>query len=511
VLERIGWRGKVNVESRPSTLWIRNAALLLGVLSVAGGFAIRNPSRFISSGGAGEASGKPNIILISLDTVRADHTSVYGYDRDTTPSLRRFAAESTLYGNAISAASWTAPSHASIFTGMYTLRHGVRYDLPNNTLGKLPEAVPTLTEVLAHQGYGTAGVVANYGLLSDSLGFGRGFDLYRLAMPWMVFEQSLYPSVLRGVRHRLLPPVKEELIYVSGEKVTGAALEVLGRLAERQPFFLFLNYMDAHWPRAPPEPFRSRFGAPGRNRASHEYYGLETAVNGRGRILTEPERRDLIAAYDGGIAYLDHQLGDVFDTLRRAGVYDHALIIVTSDHGEAFGEKSLMDHGTSVYQDQVHVPLLIKFPGQREPAEVSALASGVDLYPTVMEAVGAPVGRYLAGVPLRRASGRLERVVFAEFYPEWDTWTNFPRFHRIQRAMFRDSWKLILSGDGDRELYDLSTDSGENRNLISEQPHVAAEMEAVLSAWQKNLAPVSGPSGIDKDTLDRLKSLGYVQ
>ena len=241
VLDRIGRRGKVNVEGWSSVRWIRNAALLLGLLSVAGGFAIRNSSRFISSGDAGKASGKPNIILISMDTVRADHTSLYGYDRDTTPNLRRFAAESTLYRNAISAASWTAPSHASIFTGMYTLRHGVRYNLPNNTLGRLPGAVPTLAEVLAHQGYRTAGVVANYGFLSESLGFGRGFDFYRLAMPWMVFEQSRYPSVLRGVRHRLLPPVKKELVYVNGEKMTGAALEVLDRLAGSQPFLPVLK------------------------------------------------------------------------------------------------------------------------------------------------------------------------------------------------------------------------------------------------------------------------------
>ena len=154
-----------------------------------------------------------------------------------------------------------------------------------------------------------------------------------------------------------------------------------------------------------------------------------------------------------------------------------------------------MEHGTSVYQDQVHVPLLIKFPEQREPAEQNGLVSGVDLYPTVMEAVGAPVGRYLAGVPLQRASGQLARAVFAELYPEWDMWTIFPRFHRIQRAMFRDSWKFILSSDGERELYNLSIDAGENRNVMGEQREVAAQMEAVLSAWQKNLVPVNGPPG----------------
>jgi arylsulfatase A-like enzyme len=394
---------------------------------------------------------------------------------------------------------------------MYPLRHGFRYDLPNNRLGTLPSAVPTLTEVLAHQGYRTAGVVANYAYLSESLGFGRGFDSYRLAMPSTIFEHSRYPSVLRWVRRCLLPSTREDITYSSARKITTETVGLLSQIYGREPFFLFVNYMDAHWPYGPPEPFRSRFGMPSRNMSSAAYYELVRAVDSRQRTITDAEQRDLMAAYDGGIAYLDQQLGIVFNALRRAGLYEHALIIITSDHGEAFGEKSLVEHGTSIYQDQVHVPLLIKFPEQREPAEQTALVSGVDLYPTVLEAVGAPVGRYLAGVPLQRASGRRARVVFAESYPEWDMWTNFPRFHRIQRATFRNCWKFILSSDGDRELYNLSADAGENRNVIGEQPQVAAEMEAVLSAWQKNLVPVNGPPRIDKDTLDRLKSLGYVQ
>jgi len=170
-----------------------------------------------------------------------------------------------------------------------------------------------------------------------------------------------------------------------------------------------------------------------------------------------------------------------------------------------------MDHGLSVYQDQVHVPLLIKFPAQRAPAEVSALASGVDLYPTVMEALGLPVASYLAGFPLQRMSGRAKRYVFAESYPEREMWDLLPGLRQTKRAMFRDSWKLIESSTASRALYDLSADSGENRNVAGEQPQVAAEMGAVLSAWQKNLVPVNGPQRIDKNTLDRLKSLGYLQ
>jgi arylsulfatase A-like enzyme len=490
--------------------WVRYAAVLLGLLFVAGGFVIRSRQHLIPAGDAPNVAGKPNIILIVMDTVRADHTSVYGYDRDTTPNLRRLAAESTLYRNAISASDWTSPSHASIFTGMYALRHGVRHDLPDYRIGKLPKAVPTLPEALVRQGYRTAGITSNTGNLSDSMGFGRGFDSYRLPMPWMIFERSRYPSVLRWIRRCLLPSAKEDVVYLNAGEITTQTIGALGQLAGREPFFLFVNYMDAHWPYAPPQPFRGRFGAPSRNMNGDDLDKLARAVDFRERSITDAEQRDLKAAYDGGIAYLDQQLGILFDALRSAGLYEHTLIIVTSDHGEAFGEKSLLGHGTSVYQDQVRVPLLIKYPGQRKPAEMSALASGVDLYPTAMEAVGAPLERHLAGRPLQLVSTHVARAIFTESYP-WPQWPDNPRFRRTQRAMLRDSWKLILSTTGGRELYDLSTDASENRNLMGEQPQVAAQMEAVLSAWQKNLVPVNGPSGIDKDTLDRLKSLGYVQ
>ena len=146
--ERIARRAKIPGERGFSVRWIAYAAVGLGLFSIAAGFGIRSRPRLIASGGASQAAGKPNVILIVLDTVRADHLSVYGYQRDTTPNMRRFAAESTLYRNAISAANWTAPSHASIFTGMYTLRHGVRYDLPDNRLGRLAGATPTLAETL---------------------------------------------------------------------------------------------------------------------------------------------------------------------------------------------------------------------------------------------------------------------------------------------------------------------------------------------------------------------------
>lgn len=493
-----------------SLRWVGAAAVVVALCGVSLTLVLRSRADIVPAPALPAGSGKPNIILISLDTVRADHLHFNGYSRPTSPRLDEFAAHATNYTNARSTADWTAPSHASLFTGMYALRHGVRHAPANPDLGSLPLAVPTLAETLAAQGYRSAALVANHGYLSDALGFSRGFSSYRILVPVIIFEAYRYTSLIRSVRHALLPPVNEELVYANGATVASGAVSLLPSLSSGGPFFLFLNFMDAHWPYAPPEPFLSRF-APPAAWSSKRFFDLVGDVLGQKRAVTDTERFQLVAAYDGSISYLDYQLGLVFQALQRAGLYDGSLIIVTSDHGEAFGEKSLLEHGSSVYDDQVHVPLVIKYPGQSQSATVSSLVSGVDVLPTVTQAAGAPLPRQLAGIPLTAIAPSSTRPVFAESYPGADRWQAWERFRAVERAVLRGKWKFILSTNGRRELYDLSTDPGETRNLADSEPRTAAELQALLTAWQKNLAPVSGRSGLDNDTVNRLRSLGYIQ
>ncbi|HEY3441099.1 MAG TPA: sulfatase [Paludibaculum sp.] len=493
-----------------SLRWTGVAAVAVALCGVSLNVVQRSRSNIVPAPARQSGSAKPNIILISLDTVRADHLHFNGYFRATSPRLDEFAAHATNYVNARSTADWTAPSHASLFTGMYALRHGVRHAPPNADLAGLPLTVPTLAETLAAQGYRSAALVANHGYLSDSLGFNRGFSSYRILVPVIIFEAYRYTSLIRSLRRALLPAVNEELVYANGATVASGAVSLLPSLSSGGPFFLFLNFMDAHWPYAPPEPFLSRFAA-SPAWATRRFYDLVNDVLGRKRAVTDVERFQLAAGYDASIAYLDYQLGLLFHALQRAGLYDRSLIIVTSDHGEAFGEKLLLEHGSSVYDDQVHVPLVIKYPGQSHPATVSSLASGVDVLPTLAQAAGAPLPRHLAGLPLPSIAATSTRPVFSESYPGADRWQAWERFRRVERAVFRGKWKFILSTNGRRELYDLSTDPGETRNLADSEPRTAAELQALVSAWQKNLAPVNARSGLDSDTVNRLRSLGYIQ
>ncbi|MGJ5820362.1 sulfatase [Paludibaculum fermentans] len=454
----------------------------------------------------------PNVILITLDTVRADHLHLYGYPRQTTPQLEEFARQATVFRAAVSAADWTAPSHATMMTGLYALRHGVRYDYPDVRLGHIPRSAPTLAETLQHYGYRTAALVANRAYLAPEIGFGRGFDLYRVPATPVALENSRMPSVLRSTRLRLMGITGADLPYVSGTKMVDEAATLLGKWKLGQPAFLFMNLMDAHWPYNPPPPFRNRFVSPKKAWTSTEFYEMVKLVDEEKRTVTPEERRELVAAYDSGIAYADHELGRLFGMLRENGLFDNSLIIVTADHGEVFGERSLMEHGVSVYQDQVHVPLIVKYPGQHTRKDVDVTVSLVDLFPTVLDVIGAPAPRRLAGITLRKADQLGARPVYSESYALWQKWGVEERFADVERAVYLGGLKMVLTTRGRRELYDLAADPNETRDLIASKPEQAAQLERLLRTWQQNyVKPGDQELGMGQEAVDRLKSLGYVQ
>lgn len=484
------------------------AAAGLAILSIASGYGFRLMQHHVPLDPRPSVAGRPNIILITLDTTRADHLHLYGYARNTTPNLDHFAQGATLYENSHSAEAWTAPSHASIFTGLYALRHAVRFD-PDQPLNAMPAGVPLLPEVLSAQGYRTVGVVANNGYLTAELGFGRGFDFYGVTMPWNSWEAYRAPSVFRWLRHWFLPAKNMDRYYLRSETMLPRVWDAIHQV-QSSPFFLFANFMDAHWPYDPPEPYLHRFGDPGPIRTNVLFYGAMRGFLGGTRQMTSAERSGLINAYDGGIAYMDHTLGIFFDQLRQAGLYDSSMIIVTADHGEALGEDSLVSHGYSVEGYHTHVPLVIKYPGQTGAVRVTAPVSGVDLYPTILTAAGAPVGRYPAGVPLQRLPNESSRPIFAESYSHGDAWGANEKFHRIQRAIFQQNWKLVESTTGARALFDMNHGEA-GPDVSAQQPELVHRMSKILHAWEQNLAPVTANPGLDKESLDRLKSLGYIQ
>jgi len=500
-----------------SALLVADVALFHESTASSGDWGTHGPAAESATSTPGPAL----ILLITMDTVRADHTSLYGYRRQTTPFLEELARQATRYRRAASSSDLTLSTHASIFTGLYATQHGAHHD------GRSPLALPlsprfrTLAEILCDHGYATAAVVANSGYLAREFGMAQGFSHYDSRWPVHLLE-SPGPGVflrdgLVAWLSRWAPSLRSQQLYRRAGEINRNAFALLGRVAERPGrYFLFLNYMDAHHPYLPPPPFDTRFpGSAGGFDWSRFGAWKDEVMSGR-RDVQEKERQYLIAHYDGGIAYIDSQLRALVAQLRKLGLYENSLLIVTSDHGEAFGERRLLGHGVSVYQDQTRVPLLIKAPGQRHGRVVDRWASSVDLLPTVLAFAGLPLPHGLPGRDLLHASPPPLRPVVSESFPWKPTQPWEVRFDRIQRVIHMGGdLELVVSTQGDRELYDLGTDPDEQTNLAAQDAAAAEKLARELDAWLAGLAPGSGGGkggkALSAQTLDRLRALGYVR
>lgn len=501
ILRQLGtaWR-------RPSLRWV----VLAMVCAISIGAAVwvgRDQPLIVLANNGGQPS-RPNIILLVMDTVRADHLSVYNYARDTTPQLRSIAERATLYTNAISSGDMTLSSHASMFTGLYPSEHGAHAEPDSPVPAPLDRRFQTLAEILSNQGYATMAVVANYGFLGREFQLDQGFQYFNPLPPVLGKLPEFY--LRRTVRDFIVAtryPGHTEPAFRRAKDVNGKALPLIEKAVKaKKPFFLFLNYMDAHGWYTPPTPYDRLF--PGKDVSLQPKLGdIIGEVMSMRRPLSKHERDHLISQYDGGIAYLDQQIGLLAGKLQRAGILDQALLIITSDHGEAFGRRQLMWHGNALYQNEVHVPLIIKYPGQTEKQVSSQPAGSVDLLPTILEVAGIrPPGT--EGHSLLHADPN--RVVFSETfpYPQLLAWNK--RFDRISRAAVSGSRKLILSTKGERELYNLDRDPAEQANVYkrNEAQNLEAELIKFGKASNQSDREVVRP---DKATIDRLRSLGYVQ
>jgi arylsulfatase A-like enzyme len=330
--------------------------------------------------------GRPGraVLLISLDTLRQDHLGCYGYGRNTSPNIDRFAREdAVLFEAAYAQAPYTLPSHMSIFTGLYPEAHGVLMPRVVDESGeirvaRLSSRIPTLAEVLAQQGFTTSAFTDGL-LVKGKYGFDRGFEEYR----------DEYRE-----RH-------EE----NGFRKYGKALRRWVRWHSDEDFFLFVHTYDVHEPYVAPEPFRSRFAGEPAGRelpsASLMYCSLLAKHEDR-ELHRYTSLEGLVNAYDGGIAFVDDELGKLFDLLKREGLWEEALVVITSDHGELFMENGLMiGHGLTLYNEETLVPLLIKFPGSAHAGKrVDHIVESVDIMPTVLAALNVPVPADLQGQDL---------------------------------------------------------------------------------------------------------------
>jgi arylsulfatase A-like enzyme len=363
----------------------------------------------------------PNVLLVVLDTVRADHLSLYGYARATSRTLDRLAERGIRFDEARATAPWTLASHASILTGRWPNELDVRWVTP------LRDRFPTLANYLGSHGYATAGFVANTEYCSSETGLDRGFTHYedyvldlrhlRPLRTALLVEGAWDGASTLGLwlRDRLTPGrplharVQSMLTWLSdpGRKDAGAInREFLDWLSDRQeprrPFFAFLNYFDAHAPYLPPEGAGFRYGPGPRTLA--DFTLLVDLWKTIDKSMLIPHYRDLIRdSYDNCLAYLDGRLAELFDTLQRRGILDRTLVIVTADHGEELGEHGLFEHGESLYRPEIRVPLLIVLPsGRQSPGVVRETVSLCDLPATIVDLLGLGAGSPFPGGSLAK-------------------------------------------------------------------------------------------------------------
>lgn len=458
----------------------------------------------------------PNIVLITMDTVRADHLSLYGYERNTTPNLKEFAKNATLYSHAIAAADMTLPTHASIFTGLYAREHGAHFDTSDRPLWRpLAKKFHTLAEILSENGYLTMGVVSN-GVLSPAFGFEQGFQYYDPRESAGFLRSKLPYCLMQGVRN-ILTSFSPTVVFDSGtrraEEINREVFMLLDKVQKsKKLFFIFINYMDAHWAYDPPRPFDTRY--PGKDEKFHEaqWNSLQREVMGLKRKIKDKERDHLMSQYDGEIAYLDFHLKKLFIKLKTLGLYENCIIIITSDHGEAFGERDLVNHSVSVYQDQVHIPLIIKYPNDNKGMVVHKPVSSIDLMPTILSLTGLDIPGNIQGHNLLKLDSEIKRTVISESFKNEDFLSWHSRFDRIERAIFSWPFKFITSTAGKKELYNLSDDKNEKKNIYYAMDSISKKLESQLRAWVDNTKEESGsPVLLDKDARKRLKALGYIQ
>jgi arylsulfatase A-like enzyme len=467
-------------------------------------------------------SARPNVLLISIDTLRADHLSCYGkMPVRTSPNIDRIAYEGFLFKKAYATTTWTLPSHASMMTGLFPSAHHADRSLHQTMTRPVDPLKPsaiTLAEVLSENGYMTAGIISNP-FVSGSFGMDQGFDFYDDRVD--IFEDVRYLS-LKDIS--MLFQVFKVLRLIDrndfdGERrvpeVNRIAIDWLKKNRDSEnPFFLFLHYNEPHFKYEPPPPYNRDIDG-----REIPYFDDISALNRGVFSLSTAGLNDMLVLYDGEISYLDQHLGKLFNRLDEWGLMDNTLIIITSDHGESFNEHEVWQHGNSLYEEQIRVPLIIRYPGLSAGGRVieKQIVQTLDLMPTILDIIDIPLPQNVQGrslVPVIRGdAGTKFNIAFAELRPDINWKMQNPRYGIGMKAVIYGDWKFILSDNGKEELYNLSMDPDESVNLVSKDKDRAGHMKRVLMSWAETFksAPGNTNKRIEGGRLEQLRSLGYLQ
>ena len=432
----------------------------------------------------GTASGsepRPNFLLISIDTLRADHLGAYGYERPTSPNLDAFAAGGVLFENALAQSPWTLPSHASLLTGLYTTGHGIRDD--HHVLAR---STPVLTELMGKAGYRTGAIVNTLYLLPRT-------GIVRLV------EYLRYYRWIEA-RKRVL----------SIDREIDDAIEFMS-MRDARPFFLLLHTYDVHSDYAPAAEFLALFERP----YSGSIDGRSSTLAGvkRGwRAVEDADIEHLVDLYDAAIRQLDNRLQRLFAHLETSGLGANTLVIIVSDHGEEFMEHGNVLHGRTLFGEMLRVPLIVRGPGVPSGVRVKRVTPLVDVAPTILARAGVeppqPLhGRDLTPIWSNPDPSQEPGVAFAEADPRRLSKTDRLSLTGIRRGRF----KLIYDRDRERtRLYDVEADPGEVQSISRNDPALERELLSLIREHRRSPGPATTQRELDASEIELLRALGYV-
>jgi arylsulfatase A-like enzyme len=528
------------------------AALLLG---------IAGPTIWsrMSPGAAPQAAAvnptAPNIILVSLDTLRPDHLSALGYPRPTSPHIDDVIHGGVLFEQTVASSSWTVLSHATLMTGASPSRIGPAMLEPATTGAlRLPPQARTLAEILRDHGYQTAGFIGG-ATMRSTFGFDQGFDVFDDMLPPSLqasadfmflapelrslleikradFLRRLDPlfistcNLLYGQGHQ--PPLDSFLRYSSYPRRSwnsadevNAKVDAYLKRRSSAPQFLFVHYFDVHSPYDAPAPYFGRWGNDGKGLGYVQSNGLIKQVMQDGRVLTAAEIQTLIGSYDEEIASMDAGFGELMGRLRASGLLDHAIVVLFSDHGESFAEHQDLFHGHSLEETLIRILFAVQLTGGIEPGlRIGTQVRAVDILPTILDLAGiavaatgdAPGIEGVSLVPMIRSKGGAEEpgAAFSELYGRGFRGPDFGQFSLDHHSIRSGGWKFVRRSDGVSWLYHLAEDPGEKHDLLAERPDIARDLAARLDAWRAKGFQKGKDEEVDPRRLEELKGLGYI-